>query len=59
MINLINAVVFLPTVLILAGLCAYGSLWLCALLFGFGGSPAQGLKVGKNIKEKVFKKGAK
>lgn len=59
MMNILNGIIFLPTVLILAGLCAYASLWLCAFVFGFGGNPTQGLKLGKTTKEKVFKKGGK
>ena len=57
MINsVINAVIFLPTMLIVAGLCAYGALYLCAFALGFGGSPAKGLKVGKTAQEKLFNK---
>ena len=57
--NILNGIIFLPTVFILAGLCAYASLWLCAFVFGFGGNPAKGLKLGKKTQEKLLNKGGK
>lgn len=57
--NIITGIVFFPSMFILAGLCAYASLWVCAFVFGFGGNPVQGLKIGKNVQYKVFNKGGK
>lgn len=57
--NIVNTIVFLPALLILAGLCTYGALWALFFAFGFGGSPAKGLKIGKNVNEKTFNKGGK
>jgi hypothetical protein len=57
--NIITGIIFFPTMIIVAGLCAYASLWACAFVFGFGGNPTKGLKLGKKAQEKLLNKGGK